>query len=127
MGTCSKHVPKVLAIQNFEPDNKLERCVLFRPGNPSSGSQPVAGFPVHFAVTANPTAEWTARPLLEAFPWDSAPQYLLRDRDMRNSKKHWPGWEFVKSLPLLVRTKVRAAFSRVKNGLLEKMENEAAA
>jgi putative transposase len=37
--------------------------------------------PVHFAVTANPTAEWTARQLLEAFPWDSAPRYLLRDRD----------------------------------------------
>ena len=37
--------------------------------------------PVHFAVTANPTAEWTAQQLLEAFPWDSAPRYLLRDRD----------------------------------------------
>ncbi len=37
--------------------------------------------PLHFAVTANPTGEWTARQLLEAFPWDSAPRYLLRDRD----------------------------------------------
>lgn len=37
--------------------------------------------PVHFAVTAHPTAEWTARQLLEAFPWDSAPRYLLRDDD----------------------------------------------
>ncbi|MGH9678592.1 MAG: hypothetical protein ACRD4Y_01445 [Candidatus Acidiferrales bacterium] len=37
--------------------------------------------PIHFAVTANPTAEWTARQLLEALPWDSAPRYLLRDRD----------------------------------------------
>jgi putative transposase len=37
--------------------------------------------PIHLAVTANPTAEWTARHLLEAFPWDSAPRYLLRDRD----------------------------------------------
>ena len=37
--------------------------------------------PVHFAVTANPTAEWTARQLLQAFPWDNAPRYLLRDRD----------------------------------------------
>ena|SRR5579862_5786170 len=36
---------------------------------------------VHFAVTANPTAEWTARQLLEAFPRDNAPWYLLRDRD----------------------------------------------
>jgi putative transposase len=37
--------------------------------------------PIHFAVTANPTSDWTARQLLEAFPWDSAPRYLLRDRD----------------------------------------------
>ncbi len=37
--------------------------------------------PIHFAVTTNPTAEWTARQLLEAFPWDTAPRDLLRDRD----------------------------------------------
>ncbi|MCP5115600.1 MAG: transposase family protein [bacterium] len=36
---------------------------------------------VHFAVTAHPTAEWTAQQLREAFPWDTAPRYLLRDRD----------------------------------------------
>ena len=36
---------------------------------------------VHFAVTTNPTSEWTARQLLEAFPWDNAPRYLLLDRD----------------------------------------------
>jgi putative transposase len=36
---------------------------------------------VHFAVTAHPTAEWTAQQMREAFPWDSAPRYLLRDRD----------------------------------------------
>jgi transposase InsO family protein len=37
--------------------------------------------PIHFAVTSNPTTEWTARQLLQAFPWDNAPRYLLRDRD----------------------------------------------
>jgi len=37
--------------------------------------------PVHFAVTSHPTAEWTAQQLLQAFPWDTAPRYLLRDRD----------------------------------------------
>ena len=37
--------------------------------------------PIHFAVTSNPTAEWTARQLLQAFPWDHAPRYLLLDRD----------------------------------------------
>jgi putative transposase len=36
---------------------------------------------VHFAVTAHPTAEWTAQQLRYAFPWDSAPRYILRDRD----------------------------------------------
>ena len=36
---------------------------------------------IHFAVTAHPTAEWTAQQLREAFPWESAPGYLLRDRD----------------------------------------------
>jgi hypothetical protein len=32
-------------------------------------------------VTTNPTAEWIARQITEAFPWDDAPQYLIRDRD----------------------------------------------
>jgi hypothetical protein len=32
-------------------------------------------------VTANPTAEWIARQIVEAFPWDEAPRYLIRDRD----------------------------------------------
>jgi len=32
-------------------------------------------------VTTNPTAEWIARQLIEAFPWDEAPRYLIRDRD----------------------------------------------
>ena len=33
------------------------------------------------AVTTNPTAEWVARQITEAFPWDDAPKYLIRDRD----------------------------------------------
>ena len=36
---------------------------------------------LHFAVTAHPTAEWTAQQMREAFPWDTVPRYLLRDRD----------------------------------------------
>jgi putative transposase len=36
---------------------------------------------VHFNVTAHPTAQWTAQQLVEAFPFDSTPRYLLRDRD----------------------------------------------
>ena len=32
-------------------------------------------------VTANPTAEWIARQITEAFPWNEAPRYIIRDRD----------------------------------------------
>jgi integrase-like protein len=35
----------------------------------------------HVAVTAHPTAEWTAQQLREAFPWEEAPRYLIHDRD----------------------------------------------
>jgi putative transposase len=33
------------------------------------------------AVTAHPTAAWTAQQLREAFPWDETPRYLIHDRD----------------------------------------------
>jgi transposase InsO family protein len=36
---------------------------------------------VHFEVTANPTAAWVWRQLIEATPWNSKPHYLIRDRD----------------------------------------------
>lgn len=36
---------------------------------------------VHFNATENPTAEWTTQQVIEAFPWDTAPRNLLRDRD----------------------------------------------
>jgi len=36
---------------------------------------------IHFNVTNHPTATWTAQQITEAFPWDTAPKYLIRDRD----------------------------------------------
>jgi transposase InsO family protein len=36
---------------------------------------------VHVTVTEHPTAEWTAQQIVEAFPEDTAPTWLLRDRD----------------------------------------------
>jgi putative transposase len=36
---------------------------------------------LHFEVTPNPTQDWLSRQMTEAFPWDAAPRYLLRDRD----------------------------------------------
>jgi hypothetical protein len=34
-----------------------------------------------FAVTRHPTAEWLAQQMVEAFPWNTAPTYLVRDND----------------------------------------------
>ena len=34
-----------------------------------------------FAVTRHPTAEWLAQQIVEAFPWGTAPTYLVRDND----------------------------------------------
>ena len=36
---------------------------------------------VYFNITEHPTAQWTAQQIVEAFPWETAPRYLLRDRD----------------------------------------------
>ena len=36
---------------------------------------------VHFNVTAHPTAQWTAQQIVQAFPCDESPRFLLRDRD----------------------------------------------
>lgn len=36
---------------------------------------------VHINVTDSPTALWTGRKIVQAFPWDTAPRFLLRDRD----------------------------------------------
>jgi putative transposase len=36
---------------------------------------------LHANVTEHPTAEWTAQQLVQAFPFDTAPRYLLRDGD----------------------------------------------
>jgi transposase InsO family protein len=36
---------------------------------------------IWISVTTNPTAEWVARQITEAFPWNEAPRYMIRDRD----------------------------------------------
>jgi transposase InsO family protein len=36
---------------------------------------------IWFNVTTNPTAEWIVRQITEAFPWNEAPRYLIRDQD----------------------------------------------
>jgi hypothetical protein len=44
----------------------------------------------HFEVTANPTQGWLSGQMTEAFPWDTAPRYLLRDRD----KSYGPAFRY---------------------------------
>ena len=36
---------------------------------------------VHFNVTTNPSAEWTAQQIVDAFPYEEVPRFLIRDRD----------------------------------------------
>lgn len=45
---------------------------------------------LHCSATDHPTAQWTTQQLVEAFPWSTAPQYLLRDRDgwRKSSRLH---------------------------------------
>jgi transposase InsO family protein len=38
------------------------------------------------SVTAHPTAEWIARQITDAFPWDEAPDYMIRDREGSHSQ-----------------------------------------
>jgi len=59
---------------------------------------------VHFAVTTNPTADWVAHQLLDAFPWDSTPRYLLCDRDGSyegrfSEAAEWLGMQEVLTVP----------------------------
>jgi hypothetical protein len=75
-------------------------------------------------VTTNPTAEWIARQLTEAFPWNEAPRYLIRDRDQNlwrrrrapNSRHGHPGQTYGPRLALaewLCRTADRIDPARV--------------
>jgi transposase InsO family protein len=43
---------------------------------------------VHFNVTEHPTGAWIAQQLVEAFPFDSPAQYLLRDRDRKYGERY---------------------------------------
>ena len=59
---------------------------------------------IHINVTDAPTAQWTGQQLVEAFPWDAAPRYLLRDRDavygvVFSNRVHSLGIREVKTAP----------------------------
>ena len=59
---------------------------------------------VHFNVTEHPTAAWTAQQIAEASPWDEAPKYLIRDRDLIY------GAEFTKRIKSMGIEEVRTTF-----------------
>ena len=68
-----------------------------------------------FGVTENPTAEWIARQLTEAFGWEIPPRYLVRDRD------HAHGDVFVRRVQAMgIRDRPISARSPWQNGYCER-------
>ncbi len=71
---------------------------------------------VHFNVTTHPTAEWTALQLYQAFPFDTAPRFLVQDRDGIY------GSEVVAALEAMgIEQKVISARSPWQNGYCERV------
>src|ERR1700726_3171786 len=67
-------------------------------------------------VTTNPTAEWIARQITEAFPWEGAPGYMIRDRDRIN------GAVVTRRLRAMgIRDKPIAPLSPWQNGFAERL------
>src|SRR5262249_23074181 len=79
-----------------ERDQLPEQRAALRPYSMDFFTVPTATFPglfvflvlshdrrriLHWNITEHPTEQWTVQQLREAFPWDEAPRYLIRDRD----------------------------------------------
>ena len=67
-------------------------------------------------VTKNPTAEWVARQITEAFPWDGAPVYMIRDRD-----RIYGGIVTRRLRAMSIRDKPTAPVSPWQNGFTERL------
>src|SRR5712672_441220 len=71
---------------------------------------------ISLSVTAHPTAEWIAHQITDAFPWDEAPEYIIRDRDASY------GQAVTKRLAAMgIRDHPTAARSPWKNGHAERL------
>lgn len=71
---------------------------------------------VTISITANPTAEWIAGQVTEAFPWDEAPEFLIRDRDEAY------GYRFTKRINAMgIRDRPTAPRSPWQNGHVERL------
>ena len=72
----ANHVPDIAAIDFFTVPTltfgALYGCLVLRHDQRHV---------VHFNVTQHPTAQWTAQYIVEAFPFDETPRFLLRDRE----------------------------------------------
>ena len=74
----TNHLTDLVAIDFFvvlTMNFKVLYIYLSGPGTLSSAGG------LSFNVMKNPTDQWVAQQIIEAFPWDTAPRYLLRDRD----------------------------------------------
>jgi transposase InsO family protein len=67
-------------------------------------------------VTKNPTAEWVARQITEAFPWDGAPGFMIRDRD-----RIYGGIVTRRLRAMGIRDKPTAPVSPWQNGFAERL------
>jgi hypothetical protein len=71
---------------------------------------------IHFNVTGNPRAAWTAQQMIEAFPEDTSPRFLLRDRESIY------GEEFRSRVKgMRIEEKITAPRSRWQNAFVERM------
>jgi transposase InsO family protein len=71
---------------------------------------------LHFNVTSSPTSEWTGQQIVNAFPYDTAPKFLIRDNDSIY------GRYFDKCVNGLGIRQIRTAFKAPKmNGLCERV------
>ena len=71
---------------------------------------------ISLSVTDHPTAEWIARQITEAFPWDQAPHYLIKDRDA--SYGHAVTWRLA---AMGIRDRPTAPRSPWQNGHVERL------
>src|SRR5580765_6765672 len=78
--------------------------------------RPDRGELVWMSVTTHPTAEWVARQITEAFPWDEAPYYLIRDRD-----RTYGTMAICRMRTMGIRDKPTAPASPWQNGFAERL------
>ena len=71
---------------------------------------------IWYAVTFHPTAEWLARQITEAFPWNAAPKYLIRDND-----KAYGGAFKVRVRAMGIRDRLTSFCSPWQNGHVERL------